>query len=149
VICATLNAVDWPGRIWIFSRPTFTAPLICGKNAPFETPYSARNSLMVATATRTSRLFCTAVSMSAWSTGSLISSAQLSSEPAASSRDSKLARQSGRRTVAAPEGVSARAAGGDSMRFFPVASESKNVRAESSAFEGARHAGGASISGRL
>src|SRR6185437_11736551 len=60
----------------------------------------------------------------------------------------KLARQSGRRTVAAPDGVSAAAAAdGGATRFEPFASESKNVRAESSDCDGARHSGDSSTFG--
>src|ERR1700733_4067757 len=100
-------------------------------------------------ATRTSGWLRTAVSISAVSAGSLISSAQLTPAFASIARDSYVARQSGRRTVAAPDGVSDGCVVGGAMRFFPLASESKNVRTESSDLDGARHAGGASTCGRL
>ena len=78
-----------------------------------------------------------------------MSSDQLRPVDTSSGRESKLARQSGRRTVAAPEGVSAGADVGGAMRFFALASESKNERTESSDVEGARHSGAVSTCGRL
>ena len=59
-------------------RPPCAARLIWGKKSPLATPYWAWNSLMVATATRTSRLSCSAFSTSLRSSGSRNRSIQAS-----------------------------------------------------------------------